>query len=192
MKIQNRRFSFVQVLVASSALLAGALGVVAQDSPPPGGFDPAQMRQRRLEQIRQAFGVTDDAEWQVISEKLSQVMELRRAGRPPLGGPGGFGGPGRPQRPPAAEAPGNESTPAEEAPQPPAGPPPPRGELSPEVQAVQKAIEAKAPTSELKARLAELKAARAKQQVELGKAQDDLRQVLSTQQEAIAVLYGLL
>jgi hypothetical protein len=54
------------------------------------------------------------------------------------------------------------------------------------------AIEAKAPGTEIKARLADLKTARKQKAAELAQAQDDLLQVLSVRQEAIAVTMGLL
>jgi hypothetical protein len=194
MKSQNRLKS-LRALVVASGLLIGASHIQAQDAPPPGGFDPAQRRQRRLEQLRDTFGVTDDAEWKVISEQIGQIMELRRSIRP-TGGPGGFGGPGRPPvRPDDGAAPSggqNDPNPPGEFRQRPQGTPPFRAELSPEAQELQKAIQAKAPVSELKAKLGQFKEARLKQQAQLERAQESLRQLLTTQQEAIAVINGLL
>jgi hypothetical protein len=46
--------------------------------------------------------------------------------------------------------------------------------------------------AELKAKLEEYKAARQKKQAELEKAQEELRQILTVQQEAVAVTFGLL
>ncbi len=67
------------------------------------------------------------------------------------------------------------------------GPPP-----SPEAEALQKAIDAKAPKAELKAAVEKYQAARKVKLAELEKAQDDLRKVLTARQEAIATLNGLL
>jgi hypothetical protein len=194
MKSQNRLKS-LRALVVASGLLIGASHIQAQDAPPPGGFDPAQMRQRRLEQLRDTFGVTDDAEWKVISEQIGQIMELRRSVRP-AGAPGGFGGP---RRPPARPEEGASPSGGQGDPNPsgefrpgPQGPPPFRAELSPEAQELEKAIHAKASVSDIKAKLAQLKEARLRHQAELEKAQEGLRQLLTTQQEAIAVLNGLL
>ena len=66
------------------------------------------------------------------------------------------------------------------------------GEPSPESEALQQAIDSKAAAEELKAKLAKVREARKAKQAKLDKAQDDLRQVLSMRQEAIAVVNGLL
>ncbi len=66
------------------------------------------------------------------------------------------------------------------------------GEPSPEQEALQKAIEAKASKEELTAALTKLRAARKAKDAELEKAQEELKQLLSTRQEAQAVVMGLL
>ena len=65
-------------------------------------------------------------------------------------------------------------------------------DASPEVRAVQEAIDDKVSADELKARLAALRDARKAAEAKLAAAQDDLRQVLTVRQEAIAVVNGLL
>ena len=65
-------------------------------------------------------------------------------------------------------------------------------ESGPEMDSLRKAVESKAANSELKAKIAELREARKRKQDDLSKAQDDLRQVLSVRQEAIASTLGLL
>jgi hypothetical protein len=62
----------------------------------------------------------------------------------------------------------------------------------PEAQALQQRISAKASTAQIKAALEKCLAARSARQAQLQKARDDLRKVLTTRQEAIATLYGLL
>jgi hypothetical protein len=57
---------------------------------------------------------------------------------------------------------------------------------------VQEAIDDKVSADELKARLAALRDARKAAEAKLAAAQDDLRQVLTVRQEAIAVVNGLL
>jgi hypothetical protein len=80
----------------------------------------------------------------------------------------------------------------------PGGPPPGGGPpgffrpSSPELEALRAAIEQKASGADLRAKIAAVKAAREHQQAELQKAQDDLRQILSVRQEAVAVTMGLL
>ena len=182
----------------AGVLLFSAINLFAQDAPPQ-GFDPVQMRQRRMEEIRQTMDVKDEAEWNALSERITAVMDLRRTERSLAGG-GGFGGPGGPGGPPPRRNnrdglpnEGGNSGPGDfRGPPPGAGGPGPRRQRAPEAEALQKAIDAKAPAAELKTKLAELKTARQKNRAELEKAQDDLRQLLTTQQEAAAVTLGLL
>lgn len=192
----------VLAALAGGFLLAFVAPVRAQDGPGPGGFDPAQMRQRMLQRVREQLEVKDDAEWKVVSERIQKVMEARRG----LGGPGGFGGfgfmgPGGPPPRPDGVS-GTEGGPPSDDSGPPAPPESaaggPSGPMAfnrpsnPELEALRKAVEAKASSSELKAKLADLRAARAKKEAELEKAQEDLKQVLSVRQEAVAVAFGLL
>lgn len=146
-----------------------------QDRGPRGNFDPAQFQQRMMDNLRERFGVTDDAEWKIISERIQKVIEARRTtgfgggmgmrfGRPP-GGPGGDNAPaGRRGFGPAA---------------------------MPEAEALAQAIEAKASKEELKAAMARYRQAREANQAKLQQAQEDLRKVLTVEQEAIALQMGL-
>ncbi|HVS50996.1 MAG TPA: hypothetical protein VHD62_01480 [Opitutaceae bacterium] len=137
-----------------------------------GNFDPAQMQQQMIDRIREQLGVTDDAEWAVISERLNKVMELRRTASPMggfnfrgFGGPGGNGGGRRGGNGAAA---------------------------NPEQEALTQAITDKLPDAEIKSRLERLREVRKKNEEALTKAQEDLRAVLSVRQEAAAVVAGLL
>ena len=58
--------------------------------------------------------------------------------------------------------------------------------------AIQKAIDAKASKAEIKAALEKYVASRKAKQADLEKAQDNLRKVLTSRQEAIATVNGLL
>lgn len=196
----------VGVLGVALSLLSGLATLQAQDAPPadnsgpppgnfgppPGNFDPAQMRQRMMDRMREQMAVTDDAEWKAISDRIAKVMDARRA-LGGMGGPGGgmgFGGPpGMRERP--AGGPGAGPGQVREG----GGPQGPGGfmrEASPELDALRKAVQAQAPNAEIKAKLAELRAARAKKEADLASAQDELKQVLSVRQEAVAVTLGLL
>jgi hypothetical protein len=62
----------------------------------------------------------------------------------------------------------------------------------PELEGLRSALESKATATEVKAKLAQLRQARQKKEAALEKAREDLRQVLSVRQEAIAVTLGLL
>ena len=66
------------------------------------------------------------------------------------------------------------------------------GEPSAAVQALQKAVDDKAPTAEIKAKLKAVQDEAKANQATLLAAQDDLRSVLTPRQEAVATLRGLL
>lgn len=147
-----------------------------------GNWDPAQMRQRMMERMREQFAVTDDAEWKLISERIEKVTTARTA----LNARGGFGfGGGRGGGPGGPGGPGGQG----------GGPGGGRGgmfgEVSPEQDALQKAVESNAPAEEIKTKLAKFRASQKDKEAKLAKAQEDLRQVLSAKQEATAVLLGL-
>ena len=43
-----------------------------------GTFDPAQMQQRMMDNIKEQLDITDDAEWKAIEPMIQKVMDLRR------------------------------------------------------------------------------------------------------------------
>jgi hypothetical protein len=193
-------------LGTAACLFVGAGNLQAQE-PSPGNFDPAQMRQRMSERMREQFEVTEDSEWKLIFERIDKVFELRRG----LGGPGGFGPPGGfaggrggqgGQGGPPPQMGGQGPDGAQGGPGgfgPPGGFPGGGGgpmgfsrQPNPELDALRAAIEAKAATAQLKAKMAQLREARKKKEADLEKAQEDLRQILSVRQEAIAMTLGLL
>lgn len=142
-----------------------------------GNFDPAQMRQRMLDTYRERLDIKDDAEWNVIAAQIGKVFDARMAiGMPGRGMMGARNRGGnnadtnnnnnRPQRP------GATPSAAEDA--------------------LQKAIDAKAPAAEIKAKLEAYRADVKAKEAKLEKAQDDLKKLLTPQQEAVAVLGGLL
>ena len=181
---QNLRMNRWLGIAGLAATLGFAVNQsVAQDNqgrPGRGNFDPAQFRERMMERTKETLEVTDDTEWKAIQPLVQKVMDARMAmgggmGRGMFGprrGGGGGGGGGAGDNGPGPRR---------------FGPPP-----SPEVEALQKAIDAKAPKAELKAAMAKYVESRKTKQTELEKAQEDLRKVLSTRQEAIATLNGLL
>jgi len=148
-----------------------------------GNFDPAQMRQNMLDRMRDQMEIKDDKEWSAIETKLGKVMDAQRdlmAGR--MRGMFGRGG----------RRGGNNAAPDDNA----GGQRPNRnrfgGEPSPAMEALQKAVDDKAPSAEIKTKLKavqdEFKAKQAKYQA----AQEDLRSVLTPRQEAVATLSGML
>ena len=137
--------------------------------------NPADMQARLMTAMRERFEVTDDEEWKLIAERIAKVTELRRSAG---GGMGGFAFAGR----------GGQGTPG--------GAPDTRGRgataANPEVAALSAAVRDKLPDAEIKSRLDRVRETRKANEAKLGKAQEDLRAVLSVRQEAVAVVFGLL
>jgi hypothetical protein len=146
-------------------------------------MDQAQIQEWFANRQKEQLEITDDAEWKVIQPLVQKVNEARMGsmsgmmrgfGQQRRGGDAGGGGTA-----------GNGNT---------------RrggfggfgGQPSPESEALQKAIDAKASNSELKTALAKYAESRKAKQAELEKAQADLRKVLTVRQEALATLNGIL
>ena len=170
--------------------VAALLGLGANQSsaqqdnqgPPPGGrrnIDPSQFRQRMMDRVKEQMEITDDTEWKAIEPLVQKVMEARMASMSGMGRGMFGGGPRRGGGDNAQADQGQRRGPFGQAP-------------SAEAEALQKAIDAKAPKAELKAALTKYVESRKAKQAELEKAQDDLRKVLTARQEAIATLDGLL
>jgi hypothetical protein len=165
--------------VAAAICVSASLGM-AQDAPPGGGpggggrgnFDPAQMRQRMMDNLKEQLEVTDDSEWKALEPMITKVMELRMSSMR-----GGMGA-GMFRRNRDGNNDGGQRR---------GGPP-----QSAESEALQKAIEGKASNAELKAAIAKYAEARKVKQAELEKAQADLRKVLTVRQEAILTVNGML
>jgi hypothetical protein len=135
-----------------------------------GNFDPAQMQQRMMDNIREDLNFTNDTDWNAVQPLVQKVMDARRD----VGGAGmgrmfrrnrGQGGPG-----------GGRGF----------GPQP-----SPEEDALQKAIDDNAPNGQIKDALSKYRASQKAKQAKLDAAQDELKKVLSVKQEAQAELLGL-
>jgi hypothetical protein len=195
-------------VAASLALTAGSLQAQNQNQNPPqqgqgqgqggtrqrgpggpgggGNFDPAQFREQMMQRMRERFEVKDDEEWKLISERLTKVQEIQRTvrsgggfsafGGRPGGGPPGGGGDNNSGRTRGGTTGGGTFG----------------RESDPEMEALQRAIEAKAPAEEIKVKLARYRDALKEKEAKLEKAQQDLREVLSARQEAVAVTMGLL
>ena len=134
---------------------------------------------KQAKQTRERLEVKDDTEWKALEPLIQKVMDARRDTMSGLGR-GMFGRGGRPGGDNGGDnGGGNRRGPF-------------GGTPSPEADALDKAIEAKATNAELKAAVAKVQEARKAKQADLEKAQADLRKVLSTRQEAIATSSGLL
>ena len=180
--------------LAAVVVMTMAAGALAQTPPGGGGAgaggggaggrggrgNPQQFQQRMLDRLKTDLGASDD-EWKVLEPKVQKVMDARRetggfgglrmgrrGGRG--GGGGGFGG-----------GAGND----------PNAPPPTA--VQQKGQDLQNVLENKdAKPDEIKSALAAYRDARAKAREDLTKAQDDLRGVLTTKQEAVLVMAGML
>jgi hypothetical protein len=185
-----KAINLLTICGVAAALMLSAGSVSAQNDATGGGgggsngggggrggrnFDPAQMQQRMMENVRSDLGFTNDTEWNAVQPLIQKVMDARRDT--------GFGGMGRMfrnrNRNNADQAGGNNRRNF--------GPPP-----SPEAEALQKAIDDNAPKAQIKAALAKYQASQKARQDKLVAAQENLRKVLNTKQEAQATLDGLL
>jgi hypothetical protein len=141
-----------------------------------GNFDPAQFQQRMLDRYRERLEITDDGEWKAIEPLIQNVMEARMSAGTGMRSTFGRGG-----RRGGGDAANTSTTPARPA---------PRGNSA--ADELQKAIDAKVPSAEMKTALAKYMDFRKAKRADLEKAQDALRAVLTSRQEAIAALSGLL
>jgi hypothetical protein len=159
----NRLIKSALLAGACTVFLTGSINLMAQQDQQnrPGRGDPAQMMQR----MKESMGVTNDDEWKIISERMTKVMEARRASMSGGFGRGGRGGPGG--------GPGGDQA------------------TNPTADALQKAIDSK-DAKEIKAKLAAFREDRAKKQTDLKLAQEELKKVVTPSQEAWLVLRGML
>jgi hypothetical protein len=135
-----------------------------------GNWDPAQMQQRMNEMVRDRLEVKDETEWKAIEPLIQKVNELRRE---QIGGMGrGFMG--------------GRNRGGDQGNRPRFG-----GEPSAEETALSSAVEANAAKDELKAKMEAFRKAKAAKEAELKTAQENLKKVLTTKQEAIALQMGL-
>lgn len=180
------RLSRMVVMGGIAALCLGAINVFAQDTNSNsntdtqgqgrrgrGNFDPAEFQQRMMDNVKERLAFTNDTEWAVVQPLVQKVFDTRRdVGFAGMGllraGRGGPGGGGDNQRRNAFN------------------------QQPPEAEALQKALDDKAPAAQVKAALEKYRAVHKDKQAKLEQAQQDLRKVLTTRQEAQAVLLGLL
>jgi hypothetical protein len=146
-----------------------------QGGGPGGNFDPAQMQQRMMERIQENLGFTNDTDWDAVKPLVQKVMDARRDV--------GTGGMGRMF--------GGRNRGGDQGNRGPGGPGGMFGQTSPEQEALQKALDDNAPKDQIKDLLAKYKTSQAAKQAKLEAAQDALKAVLTSKQEAEAYLMGL-
>ena len=169
--------------IAALVLFLTGWSALAQSQRPDwSNMDPQQiqdfLQKQMMANFREQLTVTNDAEWNIIEARLGKVAKLKMgtmfssgAGMMRMfrrGGDGGNGGGGGFRRFPGM------------------------GEPDPDMEGLQKALDGDATSAQVKAALAKLRDARRQKQAELSKAQEDLRSVLTTKQEAALVLAGML
>ena len=179
----NKLLNATILAVITSSFLVGSGSALAQGRRGQGNFDPAQFRQTQLETYRERLEITNEDEWKAVSARIEKVLDARtqlnatssRGG----GGRGGRGGGGQ----------GGQAGQGGQGQQGRGGF---GGQPSPELEALQAAVEANVSGEELKSKLAKLREARKASEGKLASAQDELRRLLSVRQEAAAVVSGLL
>jgi len=139
-----------------------------------GNFDPAQFRQRMLDNVKEQLGATDE-EMTVLTPKLEKVFAARRDS----GGGFGFGGGGmRGGRGPGGGGGGDNQ---------------PQSAVGKATQDLRTTLENKsASADEITAKLTALREARAKAQEELKASQKELKELVTARQEAVLVSMGML
>jgi len=188
------------MMAGIAVAMYSANSLVAQDNPPPrkedgagrgegrggrGNFDPSRFQEMIMNGIRDRLGIKDDTEWKAIEPLVTKVNEARREAA--VGGMrsmmGGFGGRG-----PGGPGGGGENSGGDRG----------RGrfggfmgEPSAEEEALAKAVEAKAPKAELKTKMAAFRKVKEANETKLKDAQDNLKKVLTVEQEAAALQMGL-
>ncbi len=172
-----------KVLMLAGVIAAFGLSAVQVSAQGRGNFDPAQFRQRMMDGLKDRLEIKDDAEWKALEGKIGKVMDAAmevRSGR--MGGFGGFSGRTRggnsDTNAPAGGGRGNRGGFG--------------GTPSPELEALNKAIESKASEADIAAALEKVRAAAKAKEAKLEAAQEDLKKLLTPRQEAIAVANGLL
>ena len=153
-----------------AAAAPAALGQANPGGGGPGG-NPQQFRQRMEDRLKADLGVNED-EWKALQPRIEKVMELQRSAF--MRGPGRRGGRG-----------GNGGDPNQSL--------APSTPVQAKAQELQKVLDNKdAKPEEIKAALQALRDARAQAREDLTKAQGDLRDLLTTRQESVLVMAGLL
>jgi hypothetical protein len=185
----------ITLCAMAATLTLGAGSLLAQDNGNGGGggnggdngggfrrgnFDPAQMQQRIMDNVRDQLNFTNDTDWSAVQPLVQKVLDTRRdVGFPDMrrlmfgnrnrgNGGGGNGGGNRRGGGMFGMQPG------------------------PEQEALQKALDEDAPAAQVKDLLAKYETAKKEKQAKFEQAQADLRAVLTSKQEAQATLLGLL
>ena len=135
-----------------------------------GRSNPGDAASRSMAKLREYLEVADEAEWEVIAERIQKLTDLR--GSLWTGAAGSRGGPSLGDK-------GKRSAGS-------------KASAHPEQDALRSALKDKLPDAEIKARLARAHEVFEQNEARLARAQAELRAVLTVRQEAVAVMAGLL
>ena len=178
---QEKGFTLLETACALLVMMIGGLGICAVFAYAiknnTGSRDRAAaiaVAQQQMERYRTRIEVKSEDDWKKIEPLIGKVMDAQREVR--MGA--GFGGGNRRGGDNADESSNRNRNRF--------------GQPSPEAEALQKALEDKAPADEVKAKLAKYREARKAKETALEKAQEDLRKALSPRQEAAATMAGLI
>jgi hypothetical protein len=166
-----------RLLVLAAA--AVTIGFFANNVSAQGNFDPAEFRERQMKRYRDDINVKSDEDWKKIEGLIDNVLAAQRDARMGTGGFGNRGGGGGRRGGEGADASNTNRNRF-------------GGQPVPEVDALKKALDEKAPADEVTAKLAKVREVRKVREAALDKAQEALRKALSPRQEAGAVMAGLL
>jgi hypothetical protein len=167
----NKTIRHLLVLVAAAAMISVFnSSASAQDD-----ASREERRERMINGYKETLDVKSEEDWKnKIRPLVVKVLDAQREARSgSFGGFGGFGGRGG-QGGQGGNRGGGQGTP------------------NPDREALQKAVEDKAPADEVKEKLAKYREGRKSKDAALEKAQEELKKALSPRQEAAAVLAGLL
>lgn len=131
-------------------------------------FDPAQMRQMIMDNLKQALGASDE-EMQALAPKIEKVMQIQRDASPSMRGLFRRG---------------------DRGPQPQSDQP--LSSVQQKTKELKEAIDNNAPASDIKAKMQALRDARAAARQELAKAQAELKELVTPKQEGVLLMFGML
>jgi hypothetical protein len=181
-KIMKKIKQLLTLAVLGMAFISGRGIVSAQQPPGWANMDPQQMQQmiqqQLMDTLREQLAITNDADWNAIQGRLAKIVQLKMETMfSSMGGLRGMMGGGRGGG--GGQMGGRGGFPG-------------FGQPSQEADALQNAVDAKAPIAQLKATLDRYHDARNRKQAELTDAQEHLREMLTVRQKAILTLMGLL
>lgn len=146
--------------------------------PGPGGFDPAQWRERMNKMMQEQLGASDE-EWKVLSPKIEKVQTAQRDSFGGFGmmGFGRRGGPGGPPGGPGGPGAGNQ----------------PQSKIAQAQTDLRSMLDKKdAGAPEIASKLTAYREAREKARKEVQESQKILKDLVTQRQEAVLVLMGVL